>query len=246
MGYYEEVKTELGNALSDFKSAKSQVDVIFGQLEEKRKQLEAAKDVVKKMAEERQIGFPVLADAYDDFFKLQDQKLIDFLKYKDKSAIRAAEILAEYAKVRREALRNKRIAQYLVEYYESVCPFLIDLKEEVADITEEDKKLLAEYSDEELQDEAVRYLTKEEYRQLSPAERNQLALDRFWKRPKSKWLIGRLYERYVGYLYETQGYNVEYQGIVKGLEDLGRDLICHKGSSVVVIQCKKCSHYKTI
>ena len=41
------------------------------------------------------------------------------------------------------------------------------------------------YSDEEKEDNVTKYLTKDEYRRLSSADRNQLALERFWKRPKS-------------------------------------------------------------
>ena len=58
--------------------------------------------------------------------------------------------------------------------------------------------------------------------------------------------IGRLYERYVGYIWEMKGYNVDYVGIFKGYEDLGRDLICHKGNEIVVIQCKNWSRFRTI
>ena len=73
-----------------------------------------------------------------------------------------------------------------------------------------------------------------------------MAFDRFWSRPKSKWLLGRIYERYVGYLYEIKGYDVEYVGIFKGYEDLGRDLICQKGNDFIIIQCKNWSQFKTI
>jgi hypothetical protein len=90
------------------------------------------------------------------------------------------------------------------------------------------------------------YLSSEEYQALSTAQRNQLALERYWKAPKSKWQLGRDYERYIGYIYETQGYNVYYQGILEGLDDLGRDLICKKGRETIVIQCKRWSQHKTI
>lgn len=49
---------------------------------------------------------------------------------------------------------------------------------------------------------------------------------------------GVFYERYIGYLFEIDGYTVEYSGIKKGLEDSGRDLIARKGIEELVIQCK--------
>jgi hypothetical protein len=67
----------------------------------------------------------------------------------------------------------------------------------------------------------------------------QKKLDWYWGKPnKSNWQIGRDYERYIGYLYETEGWNVYYHGM-KGFEDLGRDLICKKGKSVDIVQCKR-------
>src|SRR3989339_814056 len=204
------------------------------------------KEEINQLAKERQMGFPWLAKAYDDFFNLQDKQMVDFLKYKRQPAIKVSEVVKEYSRLKRAAEKEKRIAQYLVHYYESVAPFLIDLKEEVDLGTEEDKKIFEEFSDEERDDETTNYLTKEEYRKLPSVERNQMALDRFWKRPKSKWLIGRLYERYVGYLFEKEGYDVEYVGIFKGFEDLGRDLICKKGKNITIIQCKNWSKFRTI
>ena len=53
-------------------------------------------------------------------------------------------------------------------------------------------------------------------------------LDRYLARPKSDWEIGRLYERYLGHLRETNGWVVTYHGALRGFEDLGRDLICVK------------------
>ena len=83
------------------------------------------------------------------------------------------------------------------------------------------------------------YLSKEEYRQLSSVERNQLALDKYWGKRKTKWQIGKEYERYIGYLFESSGWSVSYQGILKRYDDLGRDLICRKEHDTVVIQCKQ-------
>lgn len=246
MSYYDTIKAELTELLKSFNASKITFDSQFKSFEEKQKRIKQDEELLRQMMKERQIGFPVLAKAYDEFFALQDKQIIDFLRYKDKPALSASEILSKYSKLRREALREKKIYEYLVDYYESVCPFLIDLREEVADITEEDKVLLSQYDEEELKDEATLFLTKEEYRKLSTVERNQMALDRYWKRPKSKWYIGKIYERYVGHLYEAEGYDVEYVGIFKGFEDLGRDIIATKGKKIVVIQCKNWSKFRTI
>jgi DUF2075 family protein len=239
MSYYDKAKQELLNLLSDFKNASKNFDDSFRRLEEQEKS-------VNQLAKERQIGFPWLAKAYEEFFKLQDKSIIDFLQYKKHSAVSAAAVVKEQSRLRREAEKEKKIAQYLVEYYENVAPFLLDLKEEVNIATEQERELLKEYSEEELEDATTQFLSKEEYRKLPSIQRNQMALDRFWKRPKSKWLIGRIYERYIGYLYEQEGYDVEYVGIFKGFEDLGRDLICQKGKDFIVIQCKNWSQFRTI
>ncbi len=239
MSYYDKVKNDLSNLLSDFEKASKDFDISFSKLKEKEED-------INQLAKERQIGFPWLAKAYEEFFKLQDKNIIDFLQYKKHAAISASEVVKEQSRLRREAEKESKIAQYLVEYYENVAPFLLDLKEEVDIATQEERELLKEYSEEELEDEATHYLTKEEYRKLPSVERNQTALDRFWKRHKSKWLIGRLYERYIGYLYEKEGYDVDYVGIFRGYEDLGRDLICKKGNEFIVIQCKNWAEFRTI
>lgn len=246
MAYYEKIKTELSNLLNSFNSANKQFDekaqllkLQLVDLKREELRINNQKDDVRQIAKERQKGFPTLAKAYDEYFLLQDKSLVDFLRYKERPAPGASDIVKEYSKVKRQALKDKKILQYLVDYYESICPFLIELREEeFSDITEEDKEYFVEYSEEEREDEVTQYLTKEEYRKLPVVERNQMALDRYWKRPKSKWHIGKIYERYVGYLFEKQGYEVEYTGIKYIKEDLGRDLIAKKGKETVIIQCK--------
>jgi hypothetical protein len=50
----------------------------------------------------------------------------------------------------------------------------------------------------------------------------------------------------IGYLYESRGHSVYYQGIVEGLADLGQDLICIKGNKTEIVQCKYWSKEKQI
>lgn len=239
MSYYDDMKRQLEALVESFQESKESFDRRFSELQKQEED-------IKQLAKERQIGFPTLAKAYEDFFELQDKNLANFLSLKTHPAVKAGEVVSEIARQRRQAEKENRVLKYIIDYYENIAPFLIDLKEEVTDITEKDRELMSEYTEEELQDEVTHYLTKEEYRKLSTAERNQMALDRYWKRPKSNWHIGRIYERYVGYLYEERDYDVEYVGIFKGYEDLGRDLIAKKGNNLVVIQCKNWSKFKTI
>lgn len=78
------------------------------------------------------------------------------------------------------------------------------------------------------------------------AERGQKALDIFIKKNLTNLEVGRLYERYIGYLYEKDNYTVAYKGILSGLNDLGRDLIAIKGNEHLIIQAKCWSRHKRI
>jgi hypothetical protein len=98
----------------------------------------------------------------------------------------------------------------------------------------------------EAADPTERFLSREEWEQLPVQARNQLALDRYLARSKSDWEIGRLYERYLGYLRETKGWVVTYHGALRGFEDLGRDLICVKDKRVEIVQAKCWSRSKVI
>ncbi|MCX6762214.1 MAG: restriction endonuclease [Candidatus Moranbacteria bacterium] len=207
-------------------------------------QLEKDKAIFKQALVEKNIGFPTLLKAIDEYTEAQDKLTEDYLKYKKHPSLKGSEAVKEQSIRRRQAEYDLRKTKAIIDYYESIAPFLIEYKEDIA--LPENEDLLAEYSEEEKLDPSVNFLTKQEYRSLSSIERNQMALDRFWKRPKSNWLLGRIYERYVGYIYEEKGYDVDYVGIFKGYEDLGRDLICTKKNEIVVIQCKNWSKFKTI
>lgn len=193
---------------------------------------------------EKNAGFKTLAAYIGEYEKLKDESISSNLRYKSHPALKAAEVVKQETRKRRKAELERKITQAQIEMYEEYAPFLIELKDDIPDI--EDVSIFQAYSAAEQEDAVINYVTKEEYRKLSTAEKNQLALDRFWQRPKSKWLMGKLYERYVGYLYEQQGYDVEYFGIAEKYEDMGRDLICRKGNEMLVVQCKNWAHFRTI
>lgn len=53
--------------------------------------------------------------------------------------------------------------------------------------------------------------------------------------------IGRAYERYIGYLYEQNYWQVTFNGCIEGSNDNGIDLICQKGNEIHLIQAKNWS-----
>ncbi len=227
----------------EFNKQLEEIQNQFKSAEQNQKVAEHRETLWKQTLKERTSGFPLLFSYISHYEKLQDDNLSDYLKTKSHPAPASAEIIREQSKRRREAEFQQRTTQALIEYYENIAPFLLDFRDQLID---ENDEALKEYTAEERQDPVTNYLTKDEYRKLSSVERNQMALDRYWRRPKSKWLLGRMYERYIGYLYETKGYLIDYIGIFKGFDDLGRDLICHKGNEIIVIQCKNWSQFKTI
>lgn len=89
---------------------------------------------------------------------------------------------------------------------------------------------------------------KENYHIQSESEKLQHKLHNYWngRLKKDNEVIGRDYERYIGYLYEGNGFKVYYQGINKKLEDGGIDLIYKRENHIELVQCKYWEKDKTI
>lgn len=200
---------------------------------------------IQTLIHQRSQGFPLLGEVFADYFKLKDETISAILETKKRPAFRAAETIKESNVEKRELAKKLKIAEYTIKNYELIAPYLSEIEEDLPKI--EDDWMIQDYTEEEAQDMTTRFLTKEEFRNLSVSDRNQLALDRYWSdRKRSKWLVGKMYERYVGYIYEQKGYQVEYFGIKERFEDLGRDIIAKKGKEIHIVQCKNWSRFKTI
>lgn len=231
------LNSEISNTKNNYETKINEAKNVINELVQDR-------DVYKKSLEERNSRFPTLLRIIGEYEQAQDKLTEDYLKYKKHPSLKGSEVVKEEAGRRREAELELKRTKLLIEYYESMAPFLLELKE---DLAIPDENILEDYSEEEQEDYTTKYLTKEEYRKLPSVERNQTALDRFWKKPnKSNWLLGLLYERYIGYLYESKGYFVKYHGAKEGKKDLGRDLICEKGNEIIIVQCKYWAQFKTI
>jgi hypothetical protein len=199
---------------------------------------------LEKIFEERKKAFPWLCQAIADFHALEAEQDAKWLASKKHPAVQASKVVAEHSAKRRKAERLARWAVYRVAYYEKLFPWLADFFGD--DVP--DNAVQASETAEPSDDPVRLWLTEAEYKNLSTAEKNQMALDR-WKQRKtrrSNWEIGRAYERFIGYTYETSGYDVTFTGAVQGFNDMGRDLIIRRGQECRIIQCKYWSQDKTI
>lgn len=196
-----------------------------------------------KILEQRKIQFPWLASAIADFHALAVEREAKILETKSHPAVKAANEVREHGRKRRDAEFNLRVARYRLEYYEKLFPWIVEyIGDDVPDTSVDVSGSQVEDTD----DPVKAWLNDAEYRNLSVADRNQLALDRWRFSKKARWQIGRDYERFIGYNYETLGYDVTFTGAIEGLQDMGRDVIARRGAELRVIQCKYWSQEKTI
>jgi hypothetical protein len=173
---------------------------------------------VKDLKNELNAGFlrgrNWLAKAYAEFIATRDTEVQCSLVIKPNPAWKAAETVSALAAKRREMTYELKRLQYQVASYEEYFPFLVDYRDaildELVDLRGGDTEEL-ENIDPAL---GLGYISNDEYKTLSNTEKFQLALNRYWLKKKSYLEIGRLYERYIGYLYETDGWTVRYQGIL--------------------------------
>lgn len=201
---------------------------------------------LEKVLVEKSKSFPWLAGAIADVVLLNNNKIADYLVNKSHPARTSAQAVREVGKEKRILAAQLKHLQFVINQYEGLFPFLTEFREgEIEEALLEIKDTFGEQAPQEADPVSV-YVTAGEYNSLSETERNQRALERYMQGRKSPYQLGRDYERFVGYLYECEGYTVTYFGIENGKEDMGRDLICRKNGSTLVVQCKYWSKHKLI
>ena len=250
---YLELKPKLDNLEKSIKEHESKVEKVREgwklKVEQYNEKTQKDKEEILKIAKQKSMGFPWLAEAYADYFALKDGELEKYLKDKKYPAYTASANVKIIKNEKRELTKTNKIITYKLNYFEKLFPWLSELIAE-----NEDEEIPVRIDDDGTvdnvdnnEDRVKNFLTSEEYKSLPSVEKNQKALDRYLEnRNKSKWAIGRDYEMYVGYLYEQKGYSIEYKGIVDGFDDLGRDIIATKDDEVCIIQCKYWARYKEI
>ena len=183
-----------------------------------------------------------LADYIAEAFRAADEAAALGLEYKTHPAQKAADEVRRIAAEKKALPSRLKYLEYAIKTYHEYYPVLEQYSD---DVLNETASLVLDDEDPDT-DRVSRYISKEEYERLKPAERNQRALDNWKARNKSNVEIGRMYERYLGYLYEQDGWAVTFFGAIAGMEDMGRDLLCVKGSAVHVVQAKYWAKHKTI
>ena len=190
-------------------------------------------DVIDYLEELSEYGKePKIVDAYINACYALDEKLAKYFEKTCRPNTKAPEVIRAYKRENRSYLQRIKELEYQIS----------ELWAKDVDTSEKED---FEYLDD---DEArVRYyLTSSEYQSLTESGRNQRALDIYLQKRHSEAHIGKMYERYIGYLYEKDGYKVEYRGIEMGLKDGGIDLICRRQGEILLVQCKCWKQESTI
>ena len=138
------VEREYIQSISDIKK-KAQEEV--SETERLRVRADKEQALWKQTMLERNAGFKTLLSFISYFERLRDEPISSYLSRKSHPAFKAADVVKEQTKLRREAdLQNKR-TQALIEMYEQYAPFLIELKDDIPDVN--DVTIFEEYSEEE-------------------------------------------------------------------------------------------------
>ena len=158
-----------------------------------------------------------------------DEKVAWAFDNRPRPNFNAAEIIRGYKRDNKELRLKINEFEY---YFKELWSKDIDSSEkESFELLDDDKE------------RTMKFLSEQEYLSLSDREKNQRAIDNYLNARHTKSYIGKMYERYIGFLYEEEGYRVQYRGIELGLKDGGIDLVCTKNKSgeVLLIQCKNWS-----
>lgn len=199
--------------------------------------------LLRSLQEECDIRYPWFSNLLAEYTHEEDIRISKKLRSKKRPALKAAQVVSEISAEKRLLIKQNKMYAHQFLVLTSLFPWIedfvtLDIDSAIQAVTETESS--DEYSS------MKKWLSPEEYNSLTTAQKYQLALDRWNSRKKSDWEVGIDYERYIGYLYESQGYSVTYTGATQGLSDMGRDLIAIRDNECLIIQCKRWAKEKTI
>ncbi|MBO5967816.1 MAG: restriction endonuclease [Clostridia bacterium] len=239
------IEKEENNAIAKYQALIKETNVQKAELDKKLKAADNySKNAIARVEEyisKKSEMYPHLAAIRADMLTQHYERSAQILEIKKRPALVEAKRIRELRRETMAVIAEKKVLEYQLEYIRTLFPNVDDIFDpafEAADTMELETV--------ETTDRTRLYLSNQEFNSLSLSERNQLALDRYLQRNKTKWQIGRDYELYIGYLCESNGYKVQYTGTLQKLEDMGRDLIVSDPSHTYIIQCKNWAQEKEI
>ncbi|GHV91608.1 hypothetical protein AGMMS50268_21110 [Spirochaetia bacterium] len=192
---------------------------------------------IEKLIKDKAASYKWLSGMMADYLTIKETQYAEILHVRGTAAALGRELkINELKGELKQRIKENKILRYELEYIKNAIPNaeeFIEYDEMGIDINSENF--------------ISNFISREEYDKLSDTEKNIRALEYYKNRKKTKWEIGRDFERYIGYKFENDnGAIVEYHGMQKGLNDLGRDLIVHEDNTIFIVQCKYWSKDKII
>lgn len=230
--------------IRDYEKRKRQLGLEY---QSKYMELKKREDIIQFILSDS-YPFRDVASLREDMELLLYDEKRKILMHKTRPALKAAEEVKLLKKKTKGYIAQYKEMKYRYDYLLQIFPQLERYVEDEEDLRELENFI--DYTDfDNMRDKTIEYLNKDEWNKLEVNERNQLALDRYKKKNKSKWIIGIEYEMYIEYTLRMSGFRVIPFGSMNGLEDLGRDLIAFKRNMkqelvAYVIQCKNWSTLK--
>lgn len=213
------------------------------EIDDQRRQLLHSKQLFESVQRSTERTFPWVAKIHSDLISAEAESVSRRLERKKHPAQKAADEVRRFRDSVAEIVARAKHAEYKSVIYESAFPFLVDL---IEGAPTETLAAPGERARDDDENPERRFIAEAEYERLSTAERSQLALERYKRRGKTNWEIGRDYERFIGYQYEKLGWEVEFHGAMMGFDDLGRDLIARRPDKTLIIQCKYWAQWRDI
>jgi len=128
---YLELKPKLDNLEKSIKEHESKVEKVREgwklKVEQYNEKTQKDKEEILKIAKQKSMGFPWLAEAYADYFALKDGELEKYLKDKKYPAYTASANVKIIKNEKRELTKTNKIITYKLNYFEKLFPWLLEL-----------------------------------------------------------------------------------------------------------------------
>ena len=117
---------------------------------------------------EKTEGFPWVANAYADFKQAEITFVENILRFKKNPSIKAADTLKEYKQKLKDAEKRSFIYKGIIDYYETLFPWLTDFRDAPDDVIKQTSELPA---NDKVEDPAQKLLSQAEWSSLSKTEK---------------------------------------------------------------------------